>query len=188
MHLKGGNSPHVIDRTLDRCLQGTALGMAIDQDHHLTSCHDCTHTDSQRGLGYFIDVALEETTVGNDGIRRQRLLTGTTAQATTRLVESDVTIGTDTAEEQVDATKLLNLTLIGLALGSQVRGIAIEDMDILLGTVDVVEQVGEHERVVALGMLDRQTDILVHIKGDHVLERDLTLLTGLDQTTVHTDG
>ena len=97
-------------------------------------------------------------------------------------------IGTDTAEEQVDAAELLNLTLIGLALGSQVRSIAIEDMDILLGTVDVVEQVGEHERVVALGMFDRQTDILVHIKGDHVLERDLTLLTSLDQTTVHTDG
>ena len=98
-----------------------------------------------------------------------------------------MTIGADAAKEQVDAAKLLNLLLVGSTFGFQIGRIAVEDMDVLLGAIDVVEQVGEHKAVVALGMVNRQTDILVHIKGDDILERHLALLTGLDQCTVHTD-
>ena len=98
-----------------------------------------------------------------------------------------MTVGTDAAKEQVDATELLDLLLVSLALSSQVGGVAIEDVDILLRAVDVVEQVAEHEAMVALRMVDGQADILIHIEGNDVLERHLALLIGLNQGTIHAD-
>ncbi len=99
-----------------------------------------------------------------------------------------MTIGADTTEEEVDATELLNLLLIVSALSSEVGCISIEDMDVFFWTVNVIEQVGEHERVVALGVLHGQTYILVHIEGNDVLERYPTLLISFYQAAIHTDG
>ena len=52
-----------------------------------------------------------------------------------------MTIRTNTTDKQVDTTSLLNHLLVVLALSLQIRGITIQNMDILLWTVDVVEQV-----------------------------------------------
>ena len=57
-----------------------------------------------------------------------------------------------------------------LALSLQVGSITIQNMDILLWTVDVVKQVASHESVVALRVSLWQTYILVHIKCDDILE------------------
>ena len=57
--------------------------------------------------------------------------------------------------------------VLGLPTGSS----PIKDMYVLLRAVDVVEEVVGHERVVALGVLLRQTDILVHVESENVLER-----------------
>ena len=61
-----------------------------------------------------------------------------------------MSIRTDTANEEVDATSILYHLLIMTALFLQVLGIAIQDVDVLLWTIDVIEQVGGHERVIAL--------------------------------------
>ena len=170
MHLQSRDSPHVVDATLNSSLQSTTLGMTIHQDHHLLSSHDSTHTYGESRLWHLVHVIVEETTVGDNRIRSQGLLTCTAGQAGTWLIESDMAIGTDTTKEEVDTTEFLYFLLVVGTLCSQIRRIAIEDMNIFLRTVDMVEQVCKHERVVALRMLYGQTYILVHIKGYNILE------------------
>jgi hypothetical protein len=97
------------------------------------------------------------------------------------------TIGADAGEEEVDSTIAGDLLFVGLAFrllhscttarpaseSSQpeeaqeatrkhnkpyeIRGVAVEDVDVLLGDIDVIEQVTVHERPVGLGVVARQT-------------------------------
>ena len=90
-------------------------------------------------------------------------------------------IRTNTTDEEVDATSLLDHLLIVLALSHQVGGISVQDVDVLLRTVDMIEEVAGHESVITLRMRLRQTYILVHVEGDHVLERYLTGTISLDE-------
>ena len=86
-----------------------------------------------------------------------------------------MSVRTDTTDEQVDAASLLNHFLVMGTLGSEVLRITIEDMDILLGAVDMVEEVASHERVVTFGMVLRKVHILVHVEGQDILEGHATL-------------
>ncbi len=97
-----------------------------------------------------------------------------------------MTIRTNASDEQIDATCLLNHLLIVLALCCEVRSIAVEDVDVLLRTVDMIEKVSGHESMIALRMRLRQTDILVHVEGDDILERHLASAIGLYEVVVHT--
>ena len=47
--------------------------------------------------------------------------------------------------EQVDAASLLDHLFIVCTLGSQVFGIAIENVDVLFGAVNMIKQVACHE-------------------------------------------
>ena len=79
----------------------------------------------------------------------------------------------DSAEEEVDAARLLDGPLVCQAFGPEVGSVAVEDMDVLPGLVYAREQVLEHEGMVALGMALGKADILVHVEGDDVLEGNL---------------
>ncbi len=52
--------------------------------------------------------------------------------------------------------------------------------------VNVVEEVVEHVVMVALRVVLRQSDILVHVVGLHILEGQLPFLAELDEFFVHT--
>jgi hypothetical protein len=60
-------------------------------------------------------------------------------------------------------------------------------MDVLLRTVDMVEEVTRHESMIALRMSLWQTDIFIHIESQHVFERYLAGTIGLDEGVVHTN-
>ena len=94
----------------------------------------------------------------------------------------------DPVFEQIDTTGLSNHLLVVLAFSYEVRGITIEDVDVLLRTVDMVEEVTGHESMVALGMGLGQTNILIHVEGDDILERYLTGTIGLNEGIVHANG
>ena len=81
-----------------------------------------------------------------------------------------MSVRTDTAQEQVDATSFLNHLLVVSALGGQVLGVSVQDVDVLLGAVNMVEQVAGHERVIAFWMLLGQAYVLVHVECQHVLK------------------
>ena len=51
--------------------------------------------------------------------------------------------------------------------------------------VDVIEEVGGHERVVAFGVLFGQAHIFVHVEGHNVLETDTSVFVSLDEGFVH---
>ena len=78
MLLQAADGPHVVDRLFDSVTKGAGFVMAIDHNHHLLGIHHCAYTDGQSGLGNLIDIIIEETTVGDDGIGGQCLLPGAT--------------------------------------------------------------------------------------------------------------
>ena len=96
-----------------------------------------------------------------------------------------MTIRADAADEKIDAASLLDHLLIVPALCYEVGGITIQDMDVLLRTVDMVEEVTRHEGMVALRMGLWQPDIFVHVESEYVLERNFSGTVGLDECIVH---
>ena len=97
-------------------------------------------------------------------------------------------IRANSTEEQVDATSFGNHLLVMCTLSLQVRGVSVEDMDVLLRAVNMVEQVASHERMVAFRMVFGQSYIFVHVESQHVLERNTAFLVGLHEAGIHTFG
>ena len=93
-------------------------------------------------------------------------------------------IRSDAAHEQVDSACSSDGLLIILALSLQVFSITVQYMHILLLDVDMAEEVVPHKRVVALRMLLRQIDILVHIERNHILERNFASLVQVDEFSI----
>ena len=185
VQLKAADGPHMVDTFLNTVLQGTGLVVAIHHDHHLLGIHDGSYTNGQSGLGDFVDVVVKKTTVGDDGIGGEGLLTGAARQTGAGLIEGDMSVGAYATHEEVDASCCLNGFLVVLALCLQVLGIAIEDMDVLFLNVDVVEEVVPHEAMIAFGVLFGEVHVLVHVERDHVLERYLAGLVHGNQFSVH---
>lgn len=188
VHLEDADSPHLRDSTFNGSLEGARLVMTVAQDKHLLGSHDSTGTDSESSSRHLVGIVVEssETAVGDACVGGERLLACACREAGAGLVEGDMSVGTDASEEEVDATSLYNHTLIVGTLCLQVRGIAIEDVDVLWGAVDVVEEVFCHERMVALGVVFGQTDILVHVESDDIPEADATFAVRLDKVAIHT--
>ena len=70
----------------------------------------------------------------------------------------------------------LDPLLVPPAEGRVVVGRARGDVDVLLGDVDVLEEVLVHEVVVALRMVLRQAHVLVEIEGGHLGEVEALVL------------
>ena len=163
---------------------GTCLLVARGEDDDLLGRKHGGNAYGQRRLRDQTCVAAEEAGVDLDGVGGQRLDARARLERREGLVEGQVAIFAHTAHEEVDAARLLDARLIVGALLDQVFGIAVENVDILGHDVDVAEEVVPHERVVALGMLLRQTHIFVHVEGDDVLERHLARLVEADKLLV----
>ena len=188
VHLQAADGPHVIDGFLDTVLQGSGLVMAVDHDHDLPGIHDGADTNGQCGLGDFSDIVIKETTIGNDGISGEGLLTGTTLQTRAWLIEGDMAVRAYATHEQIDAASSDDSFFVVLALSLQILGIAVEDMDILSLDVDMAEEIRPHEGVVALRMILGEVDILVHIERDDIPERHLTGFVQGNKLPVHAQG
>ena len=80
VHLQRTECAHMIYSTLDGLLQCAGLVVAIDDNHHAASRHHCAYTNGECGLGHLVDVAVKETTVGDDGVLCQCLLAGERGQ------------------------------------------------------------------------------------------------------------
>lgn len=171
--LEGGQSPHVVDSLLNAALESERLALSKNDDNNLTSLENGLDTDGESHAGHLVDIVVEETRVGKNGVVGEGLDTGAAGQAGAGLVEGNVAILTNTGEEKVNTTGSLDGVFIGNTLGLEVGGIAIEDVDI--GRVDVYmrEEVLPHERVVRLAVVARDTDVLVHVECDDIFKGDL---------------
>ena len=66
--LQGRDGPCLTNWSLDSSLQSTSLMVTIAENHHLAGSHHGAYTNGQGQLGNLIDIVVEETRVGNDGI------------------------------------------------------------------------------------------------------------------------
>jgi len=76
MLLQAADGPHVVDRLFYAMTEGAGLVVAIHHNHHLLSVHDGAYTYCQCGLRNQINIIVEKTTVGDDGIGGEGLLAG----------------------------------------------------------------------------------------------------------------
>ena len=187
MHLQHGRCPLVADVAVDAVLQSTCLVVARAYEEHFLGIHHCADTNGQCLLWNEAKVVVEETAVGVDSVCGQRLDTSARREGRTWLVESEVTVRTDTAHEEVDTTCLCNHFLVVVALCHEVRSVTIEDVYVLRLDVDVVEEVVPHEAVVAFWVINRQFYILVHVERDDVLERNLAGAAHVNQVAVQSE-
>jgi len=126
-----------------------------------THIHHGLHADGEGHFGHFLQIMAEEAGVGEDGLVGQGLDARAAAQAGAGLVEGDVPIGPDAAEEELDPPRAPDLLLVRDALLLEVGGVAVEDVDVRRVDVDVAEEVLVHERVVRLRVFARDADVFV---------------------------
>lgn len=94
-------------------------------------------------------------------------------------------VGAYAAEKQVDAAVGADLLFVSRALGFRIGCVAVEDVHVLGKNVDVGEEIGPHESVVALTVFAGQIAVLVHVEGHDILERYLAGVDKFDQFAVH---
>ena len=137
VHLQRRNGPHMANRLFDSMLQGTCFVVSVNDDKHFFRIHNGSNTYCESGFRYLVDVVVEETRVGDDGICRQVFFTRTACERRTRFVEGDMSIRADSTEEKMYSAVVLNLLFIACALCLQISSITVEDVHILFADVDV---------------------------------------------------
>ena len=83
------------------------------------------------------------------------------------LVETDMAVGADAQQLQVQPAQGPDGLGVGAAGGVAVFGHAVGQVHLLTGEPQPVEQVLAHEVAVALGMRRRQAHILIQVEGPH---------------------
>lgn len=163
----------MVDALLNAPLQSQGLALAEDDDDNLPGLENSLHADRQSHFGHLCHVVAKEARVGQDGVVGERLDAGAAGKTGAGLVEGDVAILADASKEQVNAAGELNGVLVCNALGLEVDGVAVEDMDVGGVDVDMGEEVLPHEGVIGLGVIARDPDVLVHVEGHDMFKGDL---------------
>src|SRR5689334_15096390 len=81
------------------------------------------------------------------------------------LVEADVAVAADPEDLQIDPAGLQDRGLEALALGFEIGGAPVEEMNRSRPHIDMPEQVLAHVGAIAAGMLRIEADELVEIEG-----------------------
>ena len=172
----------------DGILQGAGLLGTESQDYHFLGAEHGGYAHGEGLCGHGLRVIVEEAGVHLTGVLGEGDHAGSGAQGREGLVESNVAVFAHAAQEQVETAGGHDGLFVGGALGLDVLGVAVQDVDVLGLLVNVVEEVAVHEAVVALGMLHGQAHVLVHVEGDDVLEGKFTGLDHADELGIGFDG
>ncbi|KFZ00377.1 hypothetical protein V500_01080 [Pseudogymnoascus sp. VKM F-4518 (FW-2643)] len=132
-----------------------------NNNQHLPRLQHRLHAHRQRHLRDLLDIPPKEPRIRKNRIIRQGLDAGATREGGPGLVEGDMPIWPDAAEEEVYAADGADGGFVGEALGLEVWGGAGEHVDVLGGDVDVGEEVGVHEGVVGGGVGGGDADVFV---------------------------
>lgn len=176
VQLQAGQSPHVIDTLLNASLQSKRLALAKNNDNDFASLENSLDTDSQGHARDLVDVIAEESRVGENSVVSQSLDTSSAGQAGSRLVESNVAVLANAGKEEINAADGLNGVFVSDALGLEVGGIAVQDVNIGRVDIDVREEVLPHEGVVGFGVVAGNPHVLVHVEGDDMLKGNLRVV------------
>lgn len=172
VQLQRRERPHVVHAAFETFLQRGGLVGACGDDDDFARFHDRLDTDCQGPPGDLVDVVVEEPGVCEDGVVGQGFDASAAAQGRPGLVECDVAVGADSAQEQLDATVASDARLKRRTLGAEVWGVPVEDVDVLGRDVDMREEFLVHEAVVRFGMVTGKTDILILSLSVWIRERE----------------
>ena len=184
MRLDRRHGPHVVDALLNALAQRHRLVDSRNDNEHLARVHHRLDSHRQRHLWHLAQVVVEEARVCDDSIVRQRFYASARRQGGPWLVERDVAVRPDATQEQLDASVRLDLGLIGVALGLKIVSVPVEYVDVFRVHVDMFKKVLVHELMVRLGVVLGDANVLVHVEGDDVRERDSPCLVQLHETGV----
>lgn len=165
-----GKTHQVVNTALDGVRERKSFTLAGDDNDDFTGVKHGGDTHSEGHTRDLADVAVEEAGVREDGVVREGLDAGARRQAGSGLVERDVAVLADAAEEELDAAVRLDLGLVRLARADEVLGVAVEDVHLRGRDVDVREELAEHEGVVRLRVVLRELRVLVHVECHDMLE------------------
>ena len=161
--------------------------MAADLDDNFLSVHNGSDAGAQRICGHLLRIIVKETGVNDSCVSCELSEAGAGCKGSAGLVESDVAVDADAAQEQVDAAVRSDLRLIVRALCFQILCKSIQDIDVLLRNIDMIKEIIMHEVPVALVVLFGKSYILVHVEGNDVLEGNLACLIHSYQLIVDAD-
>ena len=102
-----------------------------------------------------------------------------------RLVECDVPVRAYSTHEQVNTAIACDLCFVFSAFLFGVGCVSVQDIYVFWKDVDLVEEVGPHEGVVALFMVAWNATVFVHVECHDIAEGYFTFLIKLDQVSVH---
>jgi len=107
----------------------------------ITNLHNSLHPNRQRHLRHSIHIPIEEPSIRPHRLVRQRLHSRPRRQARPGLIESDMPVCADSSEEEIDPADGFDLGFECGALGFEIWCVAVEDVDVLAGNVDMGEEV-----------------------------------------------
>ncbi len=99
-----------------------------------------------------------------------------------------MTVNTNPSQKKVNAAEILHFLFITGALRFDIGSIAIEDVYVFTLNIDMIEKVFPHKGVVTLGMIFRNPDIFIHIKGNDMFKRNFSGPVKSDQFPVNAKG
>jgi hypothetical protein len=132
MKLESADGPCVIDTAFYAVAKCTCLVVAADKKENLLRIADSTNADRKSGLGNLIGISVKKTCVSNKGVLSKSADTCAGYERRERLVESNVTVNTAAAHEQVNSAIGCNLFFITAALAFGIVSHTVEDVDVLV--------------------------------------------------------
>ena len=126
----------MVHAPLNRMTQRQRLPLARHHNHDLPTIQHRRHTHRQRHVRYLADIALEEPRVRQNGVVCEGLDPRAARERGAGLVERDVPVLADAAQEELDAALRGNLGLVLLALEDEVLGVSVQDVHLRRWDVD----------------------------------------------------
>ena len=117
----------MVHAALDCLAERERLALAGDDDDDLARVEDGGDADGEGHAGDGGDVVVEEAGVGEDGVVREGLDARARGEGRAGLVERDVPVLADAAEEELDAAVFFDLGFVGFAFADEVFGVGVED-------------------------------------------------------------
>ena len=162
--------------------------MAADQyENFLAVCY-CSDSYGESLCRNCLRVISEESGVYDPCICCEVSESCAGCQGCERLVECEVSVNTDAAHEEVDSAVACDLLFVTCALAFRIVCHSVEDVDVLrLHVNKMIEEVVMHEVPVALVVLMRKSEVLVHVECNDVGKAELAGLVLGDEFLIYAD-
>ena len=175
------------NRAKAHIVNGLGLLLAIGNNQDGASVHDGLNTHGV-GATRHVLLTLKQTAVGLDGALGQIDAMRALRENVVRLVEANMAVATNAQKLQIAETSVgnhliersTNLIDVGVRSSGNVHVLGID--------VDMIEEMLIHEVVIALGIVIRDTKVLVEVIRADLREVNIALLVPIDKLIIGANG